>query len=271
MINVYDPLFKIDNNDYKTPLTDVEITEQVKNIANRMGYSNVIMGKNDNLESIKTMLDTYLYKSGVSIVIPIPNEKVTINNSVKELGKELTAYNLSFVVINQLNNDSDFSSYLDKSVTTEDGNVKSDTNIVNALKSNKLWEFRLYRNDKDIYPIVLKNVLGIYYGYKSTQETEETSKTIKEIEIEIFNNCVFYLKNQVFNYSNIGDYEKLPILPTNPNENVVNSNGNIKSIGSDNSFNTNITSLGFVMNDLFNQNCLFCHLTSNIYILTNES
>lgn len=268
MINVYDPLFKIETNDYKSVLTEEQITEQVTNIAGRMGYSNVIMGKNDNLENIKTILDTYLYKSGVSIVIPIPNERINDNN---QLDNVLTAYNLSFVVINQLNSDNDFDSYLDKSVTTEDGNVKSDNNIVTALKSNKLFEFRLYRNFNDIYPIVLKSVLAVYYGYKSKQEEGETSKTIKEIEIEINSNCVFYLKNQVFNHSNIINDDKLPILPTNYNENVVNSNQDIKSIGSDNSFNANITSLGFIMNNDFNTYGLFCHLTSNIYILTNES
>ena len=116
MLNIFDPLFKLDDEDLLSvdengPLSpsniDTTITNMVKSISESMGYNTCTEFGIDNFSQLDNLYLQYpeegeidLYSATKSIVIPIFNEKVNDDGRLDDLSNA----NVSFIVITPRNN-----------------------------------------------------------------------------------------------------------------------------------------------------------------------
>ena len=259
MLNVFDPLFLLNDNDLLSvedngPLNNDNINTTIEEMVERIAYS---MGY-DTCEGINinnyTDLD-YLYTNNNSIVIPIFNEKVVTIDGTKELGDTLTNANVSFVVITpkcgNIDKPKDKNSYC---CTDNDGYILDQPGNV---MYNRLTNIRFYRyasNEKfDYIPNNLDILAPIYYCYKGSTSTE-----IEEVKLCIEGCFNFYMNQQVVE----GFHDFLPFYPTTFYDYCVESN-HIKCL---NNNNLDFNKLMSNINDLGNDS-MCCHIYNNFYLI----
>lgn len=257
MINVYDPLFKLEDN-LPTALTEEDEESAVEGIGNAMGYTSIAGAFTyQNVSELDN-----LYNDKCSVVIPIVNEKVQVaeGSTVKMLPSALPPkYNTSYLVITPKSG-LDFSPSQSEpkySCTNSSGGQLPNSSYLNYTR---MVNFRFYRDRDDAHPIIYDALQGVYYGYKEEEDEETHIKTHTETQI-----CFYYinifLKQQVIQFR---DDFIFPFYPTD-SKNYMVSPSNIKQIGDDNAnFDPSLVSGEL---NLIN-NSLCCHITGRFYILS---
>lgn len=257
MINVYDPLFKLD----KLPVAPADLATAEKNaveyIGNIMGYQEI--SEACTYKSFSE-LDN-LYNNDCSIVIPIVNEKLTSDKLSNVLSNN---YNVSYLVITPKSGDITVSATTSPkySSTNDDGTASTDAA---AVKVTRMVNFRFYRNmvigtdnvDCDTHPIVYDALQSVYFGYK-TGASGETQICLDGINIFLKQQAIQFKKDEIF-----------PFYPTDSSQYMVGSTTLISAIGSTDTLNTGL--VNSELNAIADNNSLYCHITGRFYILENMS
>lgn len=276
MINIYDTLFKLDDNDLLSvdengPLSPVNINNTIQNmvmgIANTLGYSNVSEFDYNNFTSLDC-----IYDNNKSLCIPIFNEKVNNDYGYDILGSNLTDSNVSFVILTPKSGKIkkpviDGNSTENYCCTNESGDILDDEDIkkVNntdtygsGVMCDRLYNLKLFRyanqdnNYKfDCHPIDLDLITGLYYGYKKNDNND-----IEEVELCIDGCCNFYFYQQIMEVK-ISPYPVIQIVPNNFNDYLV-LKGNIKTLGNNSLFSDSFN----INNFMFPR---YCHIFNKIY------
>ena len=266
MLNVFDPLFILEDNDLLSvgvngslspENIDETINTMVQSIANSMGYNTCTSFDKTSF----TQLDA-LYENSKSIVIPIFNEKVDSNSS---LGNTLTNANVSFLVITPKCGVISKTSENHYYCTDSTGTKIEDLSSVGKVMCSRLTNIRFYRyanitNTKkyDCNPCCLDIISPIYYGYKLDTNNNE----VKYVKVCIENIANFYMSQQVMEFIPY----TLPISPTDYASFVTNTN-KIKQIGDDNiNFDNDIIDI----NSFNSKNPFCCHIYNKFYCISNE-
>lgn len=256
MINVYDPLFKLEDN-LPTALTEEDEKNAVEGIGNAMGYTSI--AGSFTYQNVSE-LDN-LYNDKCSVVIPIVNEKVQEGVLPNALPPN---YNTSYLVITPKSGEIPPNSTLQSepkySITDSSGTITDNSH----LRNPRMVNFRFYRNrddthpvSYDAHPIIYDSLQGVYYGYK--EEDEET-----HTETQICFSCInIFLKQQVIQFR---DNLNFPFYPTD-SKNYMVSPSNIKQIGDDNA-NFDPSLVNGELNLINNSLC--CHITGRFYILSQK-
>lgn len=281
MINIYDPLFKLGDDDLLSvngPLSSTNINDTIKDmvmgIASTLGYANV----SEFDYNTPFYLDC-IYDNSKSLCIPIFNEKVNNN----ELGYTLTDSNVSFLILTSKSgkiNHPFFGTPTDNYCCTyENGEIFNDQDIekVNnytgsGVMCKRLYNLKLFRYANqdngykfDSHPIDLDLITGLYYGYKKNNNNDN----IEEVELCIDDFCNFYFNQQIMEIR-INDQNDLNIINTYPYIRIIPNNyynylvpkNNIKKLGNDSSFN-----YSFNINKFSEFDASFCcHIFNKIYI-----
>lgn len=240
MITVLDPLFKPTGDRIASTALATEIPKEASAIAGAMGFPTIetlTIGAGLSETTLGKINDN-LYNDKAKFIIPILLETPTDG----KLGNAYTDCYVSYLVISPRcltpiavdNTTGEVGTY---SVCKKDGtgikgdgtataeltadqvNIRSmmkpgiDSNgdIVPVAKTGieavglRLTNYRLYRNEKDDYPITFDDIDSLFYGYK------ETGSTINEV---VITNSKFSLSlvQQVLVTTN---YNMFPIFPTN--------------------------------------------------------
>lgn len=252
MINVYDPLFKLEDN-LPTALNGEQERSAVEGIGNAMGYTSI--SETFTYQNV-SQLDN-LYNDKCSVVIPIVNEKVQEGVLPNVLPPK---YNTSYLVITPKSGEITPTStsqsepkysYTDSSGTIIDGDVQN----------QRMVNFRFYRNGDDTHPIIYDALQGVYYGYKEDEDEETHIKTHTETQICLSGINIF-LKQQVIQFR---DGLSFPFYPTD-SKNYMVSPSNIKQIGENDSVNPGLVNAN--LNPFTNSLSLCCHITGRFYILS---
>lgn len=256
MINVYDPLFKLEDN-LPPALTEEDERNAVEGIGNAMGYTSI--SEAFTYQDVSE-LDN-LYNDDCSVVIPIVNEKVQEGVLPSALPPN---YNTSYLVITpksgEIPPNSTSQSEPKYSYTGSDGAITDNSHLVNPRMVN----FRFYRNRDDTHPIIYDALQGVYYGYKEDEDEETHIKTHTETQICFYGINIF-LKQQVIQFKYGYNF---PFYPTD-SENYMVSNDNIKQIGEDNAnFDPSLVNVN--LNPITNSLSLCCHITGRFYILSQK-
>ena len=257
MINVYDPLFKLEDN-LPTALTEEDEKNAVEGIGNAMGYTSIAGAF--TYQDVSD-LDN-LYNDKCSVVIPIVNEKVQVaeGSTVKMLPSALPPkYNTSYLVITPKSGEipptSTSQSEPKYSYTVSDGTILDD---LLPVRNGRMVNFRFYRNRDDTHPIIYDALQSVYYGYKEEEDEETHIKTHIETQI-CFDGINIFLKQQVIQF-NVGLI--FPFYPTD-SENYMVPNNKIKQIGGGDFVRDLVSE---ALNSLSNSLC--CHITGRFYILS---
>lgn len=263
MLNIYDPLFILEDNDLLSveedgPLNPLNIENTINNmainIANSMGYTKCTSFGIDSY----TLLDN-IYNNNNSIAIPIFNELNEEENGEKILRNKLTDSNVSFLILTSKSGIITKNENDNYSSTSIEGNIYDDLNLIGKTKCDRLINLRFYRyinqdNDYkfDFYPIILDIIRPVYYGYKNIDNNEEVQLCIGEL-------CNFLLKQQVAEFNIRYDF---PLYPTNNDKYLSNK---IYPI------NKNDTNIDYVNSDLNPLDIIrYCHIFNKFYLFSEE-
>lgn len=270
MLNIFDPLFNLEDNDFLSvnndgPLSDGNIDNTIKTGVSKIAAINGYTTVQDISFNNHTGMDN-LYKNDRSFIIPIFFEK-PVNDT---LGNSLTDANVSYMVITSLSGtiskpsvtiNGETTTQDTYSATTVDGTNVDGTNVdgINVhspgtVSGEMLINLKFYRymNTKlDYNPITSNFISQFYYYYINS--TGEAPREELGLFTDLFQ---LSLKQQLIAGINWN------FIPKN-RECTVKS-GNITAIGG--------STAGFI--DIFNVNNIYttgtCHCYNKIYMAYNQ-
>lgn len=265
MLNIFDPLFNLEDNDFLSvnndgPLSDGNIENTIKTGVSKIAAINGYTTVQDISFNNHTGMDN-LYKNDRSFIIPIFFEK-PVNGT---LGNSLTDANVSYMVITSLSGtiskpsatiNGETTTLDTYSATTVDGTTIYGTSVhfLGTVSGDMLINLKFYRymNTKLDYNPITSNFISQFYYYY-IDSTGEVPREELGLFTDLFN---LSLKQQLIVNINWNFVPK--------NHSYTLTSGNITAIGGSNP--------GFVdmvgNNDRYARNT--CHCYNKIYMAYNQ-